>query len=313
MKLNKPEFWSISNSFISLLLLPISFFIILLISLKKKIIKPIKFNIPIICVGNIYIGGTGKTPTSIFLAQELLKLDKNPVILRKFYKSHIDEHRLIKENFESFITNSDRINGALEAEKLKYDSIILDDGYQDYKIKKDLNIVCFNQNQLIGNGLVIPSGPLRENLSSLINAQIILINGKKDTKFEKKILSINQHLKIFYSNYIPKNIEYFKNKKLIALAAIGNPNNFFNLLEENRLNIEKKLIFPDHYVFGKSEIMRIVEEATNKNYQIITTEKDYFKIKSFNIDEIEYLRVSLEIKEKDKIIKKINKLYDKKN
>jgi tetraacyldisaccharide 4'-kinase len=313
MKLNKPEFWSISNSFISLLLLPISFFIILLISLKKKIIKPIKFNIPIICVGNIYIGGTGKTPTSIFLAQELLKLDKNPVILRKFYKSHIDEHRLIKENFESFITNSDRINGALEAEKLKYDSIILDDGYQDYKIKKDLNIVCFNQNQLIGNGLVIPSGPLRENLSSLINAQIILINGKKDTKFEKKILSINQHLKIFYSNYIPKNIEYFKNKKLIALAAIGNPNNFFNLLEENRLNIEKKLIFPDHYNFSKDEIENINEEAKANNYQIITTEKDYFKIKDFKFENIRYLKVALDISKKNELLKIILKLYDKKN
>ena len=97
---------------------------------------------------------------------------------------------------------------------------------------------------------------------------------------------------------------------MLAIAGIGNPENFFKLLKKNNLNIEKKLIFPDHYEFTKNKVKNIVEEARNKNFKIITTEKDYFKIKNFNFNEIEYLRVSLEIIEKKKFIQTINKLYD---
>ena len=84
--------------------------------------------------------------------------------------------------------------------------VILDDGFQDRKIKKNLNIICFNQKQLIGNGFILPSGPLREGLKSLNKANIILINGKKDKNFEDKVLSINKDLEIFYSNYRPSKI-----------------------------------------------------------------------------------------------------------
>jgi tetraacyldisaccharide 4'-kinase len=313
MKLNKPKFWNRKNSAYSIILFPLSLIVLFFIFLKKKYTKTLRFNIPIICVGNIYIGGTGKTPTSIFLANELLKLNKNPVILRKYYKSHIDEHDLIKKYFNNLIISRNRIIGAKKAEEENYDSVILDDGFQDYKIKKDLNILCFNQNQLIGNGFVLPAGPLRENLSSLINADIIIINGRKNFTFENKILNINKNLEIFYSHYNPINIDQFKNKKILALAGIGNPDNFFQLIEENNLNIEKKLIFPDHYQFTKSELENIVEEANNKNYQIVTTEKDYFKVKNFDINNIQYLKVELEIDNKEKFLKSVIKLYDKKN
>ena len=313
MKLNKPKFWNRKNSGYSIILFPVSLIVLFFIFLKKKYTKTLRFNIPIICVGNIYIGGTGKTPTSIFLANELLKLNKNPVILRKYYKSHIDEHDLIKKYFNNLIISRNRIIGAKKAEEKNYDSIILDDGFQDYKIKKDLSILCFNQNQLIGNGFVLPAGPLRDNLSSLINADIIIINGRKNFIFENKILNINKNLKIFYSHYHPTNIDQFRNKKILALAGIGNPDNFFQLIEENNLNIEKKLIFPDHYQFTKSELENIVEEANNKNYQIVTTEKDYFKVKNFDINNIKYLKVELKIDNKKKFLKSVIKLYDKKN
>jgi tetraacyldisaccharide 4'-kinase len=310
MKLNKPKYWDSKNSFISIFLFPISLVFLLFVLIKKKITKSIKFDIPIICVGNIYIGGTGKTPSAIFLAKTLNSLGKNPVIIRKYYKSHKDEHDLIKDKFKSLILCQNRTYGIKEAEKNNYDTVILDDGFQDYKIKKKLNIICFNQNQLIGNGLVIPSGPLREGLNALKNANIILINGKKNLQFERKILKISKDLEIFYSQYKPTNIHQFKNKKLLAIAGIGNPENFFKLLEENKLNVEKKLIFPDHYEFTKNEIKNIIEEAKIKNFQIITTEKDYFKIKHFNNQDVEYLKVSLEINEKKSFIQKINKIYD---
>jgi tetraacyldisaccharide 4'-kinase len=310
MKLSKPKFWDKKNSLNSLILIPFTLIILLIIFFKKKFTKSEKFNIPVICVGNIYIGGTGKTPTSIYLASELAKINKNPVILRKYYKSHVDEHNLIRKNFKNLILDHNRVNGLAKAIKNNYDSVILDDGLQDYKIKKDISIVCFHQNQLIGNGLVLPAGPLRENLNSLKNADIVLINGKKKIEFEKKILYINKNLKIFYSQYRPININQFKNKKLLAIAAIGNPINFFNLIKENNLNIKEELTFPDHYQFTKLEILNIIKKASAKNYQIVMTEKDYFKIKDFNLNKIEYLRVALEINEKEKFIKTITRIYD---
>ena len=309
IKINKPKFWDRKIGLISILFFPLSLIVIFFTFLKKKITKTRGFKIPVICVGNIYLGGTGKTPTSILLANELSKLGKKPLILRKYYKNHNDEYSLIKNYFKNLIISKNRIEGLKEAEKSNFDIVILDDGLQDYKIKKNLSIVCFNNNQLIGNGMVLPSGPLRENLSILKNVEIVIINGSKNINFENKILNINKKLEIFYSFYKPTNLDQFKNKKLLALAAIGNPENFFQLVEKNNLKIFKKKIFPDHYQFSKAEMQNILREAEMKNYQVIMTEKDYYKINHYKLKKINYLKVSLEIYNKEKLLKKINSLY----
>ncbi len=306
MMLSKPKFWDEKISFISILLLPLTLIFIFLSYIRKKFTTPKDFNIPIICVGNIYIGGTGKTPTSILLANELLKLGKKPAILKKLYKSHDDEYMLIKKYFENLIISKSRIEGLNKAENSNFNVAILDDGLQDHSIKKDINIVCFNQNQLIGNGLVLPSGPLRENLSVLKDIDIAIINGKKNKDFENKIKHIGKKLEIFYSSFKPVNLDQFKNKKLLAIAGIGNPDNFFKLLEKNGLNVEEKLVFPDHYVFSKKKIINIISSAVKKSYHIIMTEKDYYKIHHYNLDKINYLKVSLVIDEKEKLLNKIN-------
>ena len=306
MKFKKPKFWNDRVNFFSILLLPFSLIVLLIIFFKKKIVKPISFSTPIICIGNIYIGGTSKTPTAIFLANKLSKLGNRTVIIRKFYESHTDEYNLIKANFSNLIINKNRVDGIRKAEESNYDKIILDDGFQDLTIKKDVNIVCFNKNQLIGNGLIIPSGPLREGLNSLNNAHIILINGEKDNQFERKILNINKQLKIFYSSFIPENLGEFKGKKLLALAAIANPENFFRLIKNFGLDIRKELIYPDHYEFSKMEVNEILDEVKKNDYQIIMTEKDYFKFNNFEIKNINYLKVSLKINDEDSFVKAIN-------
>ena len=311
MILSKPKFWDKKIGFFSIILAPITLIYMLLIFFKKKISRLKTFKIPIICVGNIYIGGTGKTPTSILLAKEINKLGKKTAILRKYYKAHLDEYGLIKRYFEDLIVCKNRSTGLHKIENSAYDIVVLDDGLQDYKIKKDLNIVCFNSKQLIGNGLALPSGPLRESLNSVKKADIILINGEKNKNFENKVLEIKKDLLIFYSNYKPINLDQFRNKKLIAVAAIGNPENFFHLLKSNNLQIEKKIIYPDHYKFSRKEVESIRDEAKKKGSHIVMTEKDYFKVKEFNFDDIGYLKVLLTIDQKEKLIDRIKTLYDK--
>ena len=153
MKLYKPKFWDNKN-FISLSLFPLSLIIQLVIFFKKNFTKVSKFKIPVVCIGNIYVGGTGKTPLSILVSKELSKIGKKPVIIRKYYKEHMDEHSMIKENFSHLILNSDRTGAIQEAQNKNFDTAILDDGFQDYKIKKDLSIICFNSN-FEGNDFVI--------------------------------------------------------------------------------------------------------------------------------------------------------------
>ena len=308
MKLIKPKFWDHKN-LISLSLFPLSLIIQLVIFFKKRFTKISNFKIPIVCIGNIYVGGTGKTPLSILVSKELSKIGKKPAIIRKYYKDHEDEHSLIKENFNYLILNSNRIGAIQEAENKNFDIAILDDGFQDYKIKKNLSIICFNSN-FEGNGFVIPAGPLRENLSSIKNAQIMIINGDKNLKFEKKILDINNNIDIYYSEYKATNYDKFTQKELLVITGIGNPENFLKLLNDHNLKIAKKYIYPDHYNFSKEEVDNFINEAKKNNYQIICTEKDFHRIKVYGIKEINYLKVELVLEKKERLIKKIQSIYD---
>ena len=307
MKFLKPKFWESRSNILAILLSPISLLFYFLTVLKKSFISPKKFKIPIICVGNIYVGGTGKTPVSIMIANILKTNNKNPAIIKKYYKDHEDEHKLINNITNSLILNKNRVAAIEKAERENFDVGILDDGFQDHTIKKTLNIICFNNRQLIGNGLVFPAGPLRERLSSLERAQIVIINGEKNKIFEEKILNISKNIKIFYSEYLPINIEQFKNKKLFAFAGIGNPNNFFELLSKYNLDVQKKISFPDHYEFKKKEIEQITRDAVNNNLDLITTEKDFYRVKDYGFKDLRYLKVDLKIEEKNKFITEVLK------
>ena len=309
MKLYKPKFWNKKN-FLSILLFPISLIVQLFAFIKQKSVKSLNFNIPIICLGNIYLGGTGKTPLSIYLANELKKRGKNPVIIRKYYKSHKDEHSLIKKKIGFLILNTNRANAIKEAERKGFDSVILDDGFQDHKIKKDLNLICFNSFQLDGNGLVLPAGPLRESFDSLKRAHIVMINGEKNNSFEERIYKINKNIKIFYSKYDPINVQQFRQGKFIALIGIGNPENFLSLLSKIGVNIIKKYIVPDHYQFDKNEVSKIIQEAKDNDCKIILTEKDYYKVKDFSLERMVCLKVDLSIDEKENLLDTILKTYD---
>ena len=309
MKLNKPKFWDHKVNLIAILLIPISLIIQLIVFFKKKYTRGYKFQIPVICVGNIYIGGTGKTPLSLLIAKIFTEKSLKSVIIRKFYEDHQDEYSFIKFYFKNLITRKNRKIAIKEAQDKNYDIAILDDGFQDYTVAKNLNIICFNQNQMIGNGMMIPAGPLRENINSLQQAQLVVINGRKDAIFEKKILRVNKDVEIFYSNYFPTNLNDFENKELLAISGIGNPSNFFNLLTSNGLKVSKEFSFPDHYNFSEAELKHFINLAQKNNYQIIMTEKDYFRIKKYGFKEIKYLKLDLKVENFETFKKRILKNY----
>jgi len=308
MNFFKPKFWDKTEiSLFSLLVYPITLIIKLLTFLKLLLTKKNQCSIPVICVGNIYLGGTGKTPLSIEIYSILKNLNMNPAFIRKKYQSFQDEVELEKQTGPIY-QNKKRIEAIKEAIQNNIDIVILDDGFQDFSINKDLSIVCFNENQWIGNGLTIPSGPLREDLSSLKRTNLVFINGEKNTDIENKIYNKNKKIKIYYTKYKPTNINEFKNKNILAFAGIGNPINFFNLLKKNNINIIEEKKFPDHHNYSEKELNDLINKAKEKNSILLTTEKDYFRINQKYKKNINFLRIKVEIENIDDFVEEIKKI-----
>ena len=306
MKLKKPKFWDSSRfSFWVILFFPISILFILF-SFIQKLQSPKNFPVPIICVGNIYLGGTGKTPLVSEIFKITKSLGKNPAFVKKYYSYLGDEIEMLKK-IGTIFSSKNRTEAIESLIKNENDLAILDDGFQDFSINKNLSIVCFNQKQWIGNGFVIPSGPLRERLSAVKRADCIFINGQKDIKIENEIYKEKKNIKIYYSKYKPIDINKFKNKAIIAFAGIGNPTNFFDLLKENNLLLKEVFYYPDHYNFPQKELDNLINKAKVNNAILLTTEKDYFRINDNYKKNIEYLKIELEIENKNSFIELIKK------
>tara|TARA_B100000029_G_scaffold334627_1_gene326737 strand:- start:10693 stop:11628 length:936 start_codon:yes stop_codon:yes gene_type:complete len=297
MKILKPKFWDKKNSsFFSLILQPVSLLYECLIYLKYFLTKKKNFSIPVICVGNIYIGGTGKTPVSIKVFETFKRLKMNPVIIRKDYKDQKDEVLLLKKYSEVLVFKN-RIEAIQNAINNKFDVVILDDGYQDFEVKKDINIICFNEKQKIGNGFTLPSGPLRQNLKYLNNCDLIFFNGNKDIDFEKNMKKFNSNLEFIYYEYVSsRELAQLKDKELIAFAGIGNPENFFDFLKKNNLNIIKEIKYPDHFNYSKKHLDFLIKLKNKHNAELITTEKDYMRLDSDFCKDLNYIPIKIKLK-----------------
>ena len=292
MNLIKPNFWK-NNNLIVFLLWPLTLVTRLFILIKNNKF-PYKSKINSICVGNIYLGGTGKTPLAVKLNQ-ILKKKYKIFIIKKNYKNQIDEQKLLKKKTNLIISKS-RVEGIKRLEKNKKNIAIFDDGLQDKSISYKIKIVCFSSISGIGNGKLIPAGPLREDLSELINYDAAFINGKKNKFLINKIKKYNKNIKIFSEKYILKNKKDFNLKsKYLAFCGIGTPENFFNLLNENKIKIQESIVFPDHFNYKFSDINNIKKLAVKKNLKIVTTEKDYVKINKFKKIKVKFANIDLRI------------------
>ena len=301
MNFKKPKFWDHSGlSFWSIVFYPFSL-LFLVTSLVIRLLKTQKkFPIPIICVGNIYVGGTGKTPLALEIFKIIKSNEKNPGFIKKGYDFLYDEIEMLKKIGETF-TNKNRKKAISSLILSGHDVAILDDGFQDFSIKKNFSILCFNSKQLVGNGFIIPSGPLRESFSSIKKADCIFINGDRNLEFENKIKEINKNIKIFYSIYKIKNPDKFKNKKVVAFAGIGNPSNFFNLLKENNINVKKTFSFPDHHNYSDKDYDYLLK-LKEQDVLLVTTEKDYSRLNDKMKKSFEYVEIDLEIENKSEFI-----------
>ena len=276
MKIKKPLFWDNYN-LVSLSLIPLSFIVIFFNFIKTLSFKK-NFKIKTICVGNIYLGGTGKTPLALKI-NDILKYKFKTVFIKKNYPDQIDEQNILSK-YGTLICLKFRDIALKIAQRKKYQLAILDDGLQDKSLNYDISIACFNSSDLIGNGLIIPAGPLREKVSSILNYDIVFLNGEKNkSKFEKKLKQLNPKLKIFRARYTPKNLKSFKFKdNFLMFSGIGNPAEFKKTLNKYNFNIKKEIIFPDHYKYKNSDIMEIKKTARRNKLKIITSEKDYCRL-----------------------------------
>jgi tetraacyldisaccharide 4'-kinase len=308
MKIYKPGFWDNKEFTIwPYLLFPFSIMLNLINLLKFKYLKIEKFNIPIILIGNIYLGGTGKTPLCIEIFQILRSLNINAAFVKKYYEKFSDENRLL-ENIGRVFSNKKRSEAIKSLIDSKFEVAILDDGFQDPSIKNDISIVCFNEKQWIGNGFVIPSGPLREKLTALKRCNYVFINGNQNLNLEKIIKKFNPEVKIFYTQCKLVNLDDIKNKKALAFAGIGNPTNFFDLLKKNNVKIIEALNFPDHYNFKKIDIANLNKRAKELDACLVTTEKDYFRLNNEDKKNIKYLKLELLIDRKEEFINELKKI-----
>ena len=309
MQFKKPRFWDYKKpNIFSYLLLPIALFIQIIVRLKTK--SKFKNNkIKTICVGNIYIGGTGKTSLCIKINEILNKRKIKSCFIKKLYPGQFDEQKLLQKYGKLFLSpeRSKAINQAAEE---SFEFAIIDDGLQDYSANYDFEFVCFNNKNWVGNGLTIPAGPLRESVNSIKRYNHIFLNGNLENleNLEKEIIKINPKINIYFGKYVPLNIDQFnKTDKYLVFSGIGNHGTFVSMIRNYGLNILKDIEFPDHYNYTVDDIDQILKESIKMSCKIITTEKDYIRLKKVNTEEIQFIKSDLQIINEEKLIENILK------
>ena len=314
MKLKKPKFWNKGkSSILPYILLPLSILLQILNSANKLISKKKSYrNIKTICVGNIYVGGTGKTSLSMKLYEIFSKKNIKTCFIKKDYSNQKDEQKIL-DNKGKLFKSKKRAQSLQEAIYKNYEIAIFDDGLQDHSINYDLTFVCFNNLNWIGNGFTIPSGPLRESFKTIKDHKNIFVTGNLTNleSIKKEILKINPQSNILTAIYVPLNLhEFDKKEKYLVFSGIGNHESFVSMLKSNGLNIIKDLEFPDHYNYSDQVIYDITSQAKKLNCKILTTEKDFLRLKGNNSNEIKFIKSELKINNENDFLNILSNLYE---
>lgn len=315
MSLKTPSFWyrapEDATSKRERLLSPLSKIYQLFFALDQKLKKPCSVDIPILCIGNITAGGTGKTPTSIALLNALkhASIAQNPFFLIRGYGGaehgpllvDLNEHSawdvgdeaLILAKHAPTIIGGDRVASAELAIEHGADIIIMDDGLQNPSIHKDLKFVVINGEMGFGNQKLMPAGPLRQPLAqglAIADAFIIIGADHHNTQ---------QHLPedkpVLYAqlqnarNYTPDT-----QKPYIAFAGLGYPDKFFNFLKSSMgMNIIDTIPFGDHHPYDSQDLLKLYEQAQTQKATLLTTEKDFMRLPEIDGITVETIPVEM--------------------
>lgn len=289
IKLNYPNFWQ-QKSLINYLLLPLSGIYWILGRIRQSIYTPISFPAKVICIGNITVGGTGKTQLVKLLAEYFTAKNISFVILARSYNSKLDKAVLVNSamdaddvgdealelsEYGTVIATRHYTDGLGIIDKMSPEIILVDDGMQNPRFIKDLTLITIDSMRGVGNGMLIPAGPLRQTMTSAKYDAVVMI-GNKDSVFKTTTplfhASITAREQVTAKN---KNIRYF------AFAAIGNPEKFFLTLQQAGYDIARKQSFPDHHHYSITEIRELLDYAIKHDLQLITTKKDIVKLRDY--------------------------------
>ena len=324
-KLGYPGFWQKKNNLIEkiiiLLLLPFTFIYYLASKFNKKLTKTNKVCIPVISVGNINTWGSGKTPFVIYLVNLLKKEKINSHVVSRGYLGNLygpvkvdlkkhsykdvgDEALLLAKETTTWVSKN-KFEGTLMATLNGADVVILDDGLQNYSIHQDLKIMIVDGGFGFGNQFLLPSGPLRETISSGIKkSDMLIIFNKDENDIEKKI---KNKITIIHANSKIKNFSQLKNKKIVGFSGIGRSEKFHSSLKDQKLNIINFFSYPDHYSYNKKEINNLINYAKKNNAVLVSTLKDKQRINIDQRKKISFLDLKIEVKEEKNLINFLKK------
>ena len=303
--------WFLKKNIVSLALCPLSLFYLMGSKFVFNIRKLHEYTSrrPVICFGNILSGGVGKTP----IVRNVAKFFDAPVVMRGYKKSKqtgdVGDEAKMLSNDDILVHVGNRKSNLILLNKQDSDSpIIMDDGFQNSGIKKDISVLVFDESIGFGNGLLLPAGPLREKKSAIQRADAIILIKRKNVH---PGFALPTNIPIFYA----KNSEicpYDKKTNVIAFAGIGYPKKFFDNIP---CHIVKKISFPDHYQYTDEDINKLINMADKKNAKLLTTEKDWVRIPDWAHDKIKFSELKIDIEDKfyDWLKGKVNDISKQKN
>jgi tetraacyldisaccharide 4'-kinase len=284
--INPPKFWLKRSSFLSFFLMPLGWVYGSIVFLRLRLTLSTKVKVPVICVGNLTLGGAGKTPVTLFLAkffQQKIMVGiltrgyggslEGPVKVEKFHKAQDvgDEALLLAKSTPTWVSQ-DRVKGAQMMVSEGIQLILMDDGFQNPGLSKDLNLVVVDGFYGFGNRQVFPSGPLREFLGiGMGRADAFILMGENSCVLDKAKKPMFRAT-LVPTKSLPSKQAYF------AFAGIGVPDKFFNSLKREKLNVLGTEAFSDHHPYTDGEFKQLLKKARNLDAQLLTTEKDWLRL-----------------------------------
>jgi tetraacyldisaccharide 4'-kinase len=256
-----------------------------------------RVGVPVVCVGNPTLGGSGKTPTALTLARLLTDVGERPFLMSRGYGGRLagpvrvdpqhhraddvgDEPVLLARNAPTIIAR-DRVAGARVARTAGASVIVLDDGFQNPSLAKDLSILTIDGRRGIGNGQVFPAGPLRAPLSAQFDrAQAVLIIGEGPAGAAASHDAQARGLTVFRGRLVPDatSVAALTGSRVLAFAGIGDPEKFFATLRDAGVEVAVARGFPDHHPFTAEQAGALVAEAERAELTVVTTEKDFARL-----------------------------------